>query len=260
MVKASELAALNHLPADHPRPCSVEWINRVTDKKLQRSSIEQLLRTFHLDIASPSVVQLHRTAGLRAVFRSDNERRAFAAKFAIAKKELIDGLSHRVTAVFDERRHAEQAILELKEAGIPYKAISLMFRASQFMDLEFKWPKGHSKRSVAGATAGGGVAGALLAMAVVWIPGIGPLAAAGSIASSVLTSYAAASAVLGATGGSIARMLTDHDVDGVVAAFYEEQILRGKIFVSVDMRVAKIGSRSVKKMLEQHSGRRFNRA
>ena len=35
----------------------------------------------------------------------------------------------------------------------------------------------------------------------------------------------------------MARMLTDHDVDGISATYYQEQVRKGKIFVSVDARV-----------------------
>jgi hypothetical protein len=259
VIKAAELAALNYLPPDHPRPSSVEWINRVTNKKLQRSSVDQLLRTYHLDIASPSIVRLHRTSGLRATFQSERERSAFAARFGRAREQLFDALSHNLISIFDERRKAEQAILALQEAGVPCQAISLMFRASQFLSVDFEWPKGHTKLSVASAAAGGGFAAAIFALAVVWIPGIGPLAATGAIASSALSSYATASAVLGATGGTIARMLTDHDVDGVLAAYCEEQILHGKIFVSVDTRSAKLPIRQIRELMRKYSGRRWSR-
>ena len=33
-------------------------------------------------------------------------------------------------------------------------------------------------------------------------------------------------------------MLSDHDVDGVSATYYERQIRHGKVFVSVDTRIA----------------------
>ena len=45
VIKVEELAALNYLAADHPRPSKVEWINRGTDQVLKSSSIEMLMRT-----------------------------------------------------------------------------------------------------------------------------------------------------------------------------------------------------------------------
>lgn len=244
MIKPEELAALNFLPPDHPRPQEVEWINRGTNQKLRRSSVDMLLRTLFRDVLSPSVVRLHRSSGLRTVFRTDRERERFAAAFADARAQERAGSLNLVTAMFNDRQTAERAVSELREAGIPDRSISLLWRASQFADTNVKWVEGHSKYSVASAVAGGGVAGAMLGVALLAVPGIGPVAAAGAIASSAFSSVAAVSAAIGATGGAIARMLTDHDVDDVAAAYYEQQIRRGKIFVSVDTRKAK-GQREI---------------
>jgi hypothetical protein len=73
-------------------------------------------------------------------------------------------------------------------------------------------------------------------------------------------SFAAASGVLGATGGAIARMLTDHDVDGVSASYYQEQIRRGKIFVSVDVRDAPEQRELARSILRGFEGRSSNSA
>jgi hypothetical protein len=260
VIKPEELSALNYLPPDHPRPQAVEWINRGTNQTLRPSSVDMLMRTLFVDVASPSVVRLHRTSGLRAVFTSDQERNTFATAFTAARQKLLGVESHHVTAIFNQLKEAEQAVVALKEAGIAPKSISLMFRASQFIDTTVKWREGHSKLSVAGATAGGGVAAVIFAMAVLAIPGIGPVAAAGAIATSAFHSFAAASGVLGATGGAIARMLTDHDVDGVSASYYQEQIRRGKIFVAVDVR-GKPGIRELARdILRKLHGRTSTRA
>jgi len=238
VIKAEQLATLNYLPSDHPRPIEVEWINRGTDQRLRQSSIDMLLRTLFKDVASPSVVRLHRSAGLRVMFKSDRERDQFASAFANAQKRETDSKLHIVTAIFDSREHAEQAVFALKKEGIPEKSVTLLWRASQFIDTESDWPEGHSKLSIAGATAGGGVAGAMLGVAILAIPGVGPVAAAGALAATAFSSVAAVSGIIGATGGAVARMLTDFDVDSVSASYYEQQIKRGKVFVSVDTRIA----------------------
>jgi len=259
VIKAEELAILNYLTPDHPRPQQVEWINRGTDQKLKRSSVDMLMRTLFRDVASPSVVKLHRSAGLRAVFRSDRERDTFAAAFAAARKR--DSMSSRflVTAIFDDREHAERAVSDLKQAGIPDKAISLLWRASQFMDTDVAWQQGASTLSVAGAVAGGGVAGAMLGVAILAIPGLGPVAAAGAIAAHAFSSVATVSGVIGAAGGAVARMLTDHDVDGVSASYYEQQIRRGKVFLSVDTSKMEDRRDEVRQILRQAGGRTSNR-
>ena len=255
VIKPEELAALNYLAPDHPRPRMVEWINRGTNQKLKSSSVDMLLRTLAQDVLSPSAVRLCRSAGLRVVFGTERERERFALEFAAARSHESAGKRYLLTALFDDREHAEQAVSQLKDAGIPEISISLLWRANQFMDANFQWGGGHSKRSVAGAVAGGGIAGAVLGVALLAVPGIGPVAAAGAIASSAVHSVASVSAAIGATGGAIARMLSDHDVDGVSASYYERQIRRGKIFVSVDTRIAERQRAAAQRILTAANGR-----
>lgn len=147
----------------------------------------------------------------------------------------------------------------LKDVGIPDNAISLLWRASRFLDTDVEWVEGHSKLSVAGAIAGSGVAGAMLGVAILAIPGVGPVAAAGALAASAFSSVAAVSGIIGATGGAIARMLTDHDVDGVSAGYYEQEIRRGKVFVSVDTRIALDQQDQALQILKSFGGRSATR-
>jgi len=239
VIKPEELLALNYLDPDFPRPVQGEWINRGTDQKLKTSTVEMLQRTLFRDMAPPSVVELHRSAGLRVMFRTDEDRNAFAAAFQDARRKEQKRRKNFITAIFDSREEAEAAVVALKASGIPEDHISLIWRVSQLEDSPTKWREGHSTLSVASAIAGGGVAGVLLGVAVLVIPGLGPVAAAGALAAAA-PSVAGVSGVIGATGGAITRMLDDHDVDGIAANYFEQQIRRGKFFVSVD--VAEVGS------------------
>lgn len=161
-------------------------------------------------------------------------------------------MNNVVSAVFDNREEARRAVTELRSAGIPEKAISLVGRPdeNEIQDDE----DGASKGTVAGAVAGGGVAGALLGVAALAIPGVGPLVAAGAIAASAIPTAAAIGAAAGATGGAIARMLSDHEVEGRDAEYYEEHISRGGIFVSVDTRLAEGTAESAQIILERCGG------
>ena len=142
-----------------------------------------------------------------------------------------------VSAVFDDRSDAQRAIDELRSAGIPDSAISLIGRTDEHAHADDD-DDGASKGSIAASTAAGGVGGAILGVAALAIPGVGPLAAAGAIAATALPTGAALGAAVGATGGAIARMLSDHDVDSEEAEFYEGRIESGGTFVSVDTRLA----------------------
>lgn len=254
MIKAEELMAINYLPSDHPRPRRVEWINRGTDQVLRPTTTAMLLRTIFQPVETPSVKRLHESSGLRIVFRTDEDRSSFASAFDAAldrekvKKDQVE------TAIFESRQKAEEAIEALHESGISPGAISLMCRISQFTDTEAEWPEGHTKSSIAGIVATSGVAGALLGTAFLFVPGVGAVAVAGAITASALASVASVSGIIGATGGAVAKMLTDHDVDGVSAAFYDQQIQRGKVFVSVDTQGVEMRAVVARQILAKHGG------
>lgn len=255
VIKAEDLRAINYLATDHPRPRSVEWINRGTDQTMRPTTTAMLLRTLYKTTRSPSVQKLHDSAGLRVVFRTEKDREAFAAAFRKACQQEQVLKDDVICAMFDDREAAEKAISGLRERGVPMRAISMLFRASQFMDTEAEWPEGHKPFSVAGAIAGGGVAGALVGLGVLLVPGVGPVAAGGAIAASALSSMASVSGVIGATGGALAKMLTDHDVDGVTATQYDDEIRRGKVFLSVDTRIAGGLGDTAAEIMERHGGR-----
>src|SRR4029450_2485203 len=156
-----------------------------------------------------------------------------------------------VSAVFDDRAEAERAVSELRSAGIPDDAISLVGRPDEHDGSD---RDGSSKSGVAAAGAGGGVVGAILGVAALAIPGVGPLAAAGAIAASAIPTAAGVGAAAGATAGAIARMLGDHEVEGRDAEYYEEHINRGGIFVSVDTRRAEGTADTAQVILERCGG------
>ncbi len=254
VIKAEELSALNYLDPDHPRPLLTEWINRGTDQKMRRTSIDLLLRTLTEDSTSPSVVRLHQTSGLRVIFATDKDRDAFATAFAGARTQMALRRDYVIATIFDSVDHAQEAVAALTAAGVPDQSISLMCRAGEFSpDGDKSW-RGHSKTSVAAAVAGGGLMGALMGIGMmVIVPGLGAVAAAGAIATS-LSSVASLSGIFGATGGAIAKMLTDNDVDGREANYYERQIRRGRVFVSVDTRIAPGLTGAVRRILKNNGG------
>ena len=159
-----------------------------------------------------------------------------------------------VSAVFDDRTEAERAVTELRSAGVPDSAISLVGRPDDHINDDDGDGDGAGTGSVVGAVAGGGVVGAILGVAALAIPGVGPLAAAGAIAASAAPTAAAVGAAAGATTGAIARMLTDHDVDRSDAEYYEQHIERGGIFVSVDTRLAEGHGETAETILYRNGG------
>ncbi|MBL4858254.1 MAG: hypothetical protein JKY36_03490 [Erythrobacter sp.] len=254
VVKAEELPALYYLDETHPRPSRLEWINRGTNQKLRRTTIEMLLRTLFAKVQTASVQKLHDSAGLRASFRNERERDRFSKAFQNARDELNREREHLVTAVFDHSDAANRAVAILSVEGVPDESISMLWRASEYLEEKYERATGYSPGSVAGAITGAGVAGAMLGVGILMIPGFGPVAVAGAIASSSIAPVAAVSSVIGATGGAIAKMLTDHDVDGVAATLYEREIKRGKIFVSVNTQTDGVDKAQVRRLLISQGG------
>ncbi|WP_156787244.1 hypothetical protein [Erythrobacter sp. SD-21] len=257
MVKAEELPALYYLDAAHPRPLTLEWINRGTDQKLRTTTVEMLLRTLFAGAQTPSVRKLHESAGLRASFRNERERMRFSKYFLKARAVMGRNREHVVTAIFDQSEAAERAVALLGVEGIRDEAMSLVWRASEYLERKYKRKKGYGPGGVAGAVTGAGVAGAMLGVGIMMIPGLGPVAVAGAMASSAIAPVAALGSVIGATGGAIAKMLTDHDVDGVSATLYEREIARGKIFLSINTKGEEVEPKEIRRLLASQGGHLF---
>lgn len=259
VVPTEDLGALNHLSLDCPRPGGSEWINRGTDRPLRPSSVDTLLRTLHNEIASKSIIELQRSAGLRLSFASESERRAFAAELVRANEVLARLRKTNCGATFDSLDTAKAAVGDLLEQGLRSDAISMLWRANLFIDPDVEWHEGHSNASVAGATLVGGLAGTAFALGLMLIPGVGPVAAAGALASGTLGAVASFGGVAGATGGAIAHMLTDQDVDGVAAMFYEEQVERGKVAVWVNLESTELPEKAIRTIFRSHEGNVYRR-
>jgi hypothetical protein len=148
-------------------------------------------------------------------------------------------MSKRIaSAVFDSRQEAERALTELRSAGINEDSISIIGRHGEQSDtsggIDHDDDAGEKAGDGAKGAVGGAIAGGLLGVAALAIPGVGPLAAAGAIASGAIPGAAAIGAGVGAVAGGLTGLLTDHGVDEEDARYYEEHINKGGYFLSVD--------------------------
>jgi hypothetical protein len=255
IIRPDELPALNFLASDHPRPLRADWINRGTNQLLRQQSVDMLLRTLFADILSPSAVKLHRSSGLRLEFASDSHRLEFSRSFATAKAHELESRTHHLTMVFDDRSIAALAAEQLVEEGVPKAAISMLWRAGQFIDTDHAWLEGHSLLSVAGATASGGIAGATIGLVLFAIPGFGQIAAIGGLAGAALSTTPAISAIVGATAAAIGKMFSDPDVDDVALNQYISDARHSRVFVSVDLREAEDTLSVTRSVMKRHGGR-----
>lgn len=169
------------------------------------------------------------------------------------------------SAVFDSRDEAQRAITELRSAGIPDNAISVVGRPDESNEFSgnrtYDNDQGDDAKSdvIKGAAIGTGT-GAVLGIAALAIPGVGPLAAAGAIAASAVPTAAAIGAGAGLAGGSIAGLLASHGVDEEDSKYYEERLNRGGIFVSVRADESGTSIEQARDILFRNGGHSASRA
>ena len=165
-----------------------------------------------------------------------------------------------VSAVFDSRSEAEVAVSELRTAGVNDSAISVIAQEDgKNISSDGNGEENDTGGFIAGTLAGAGV-GTLLGIAALAIPGVGPFVAAGAIASSAIPGAALTGAAIGAVGGGLTKMLTDHGVGDDDATYYEERINNGSVFVSVDTSDAIMSSDIASQILSRNGGHNSTRA
>ena len=171
-------------------------------------------------------------------------------------------MQRTITRLFNSHTEAMAAITDLEQAGVPHEDISLIASNGD------NWHAGHqhdrartdddddndtAEGAGTGAATGGlvgGAAGLLAGLGMLAIPGLGPVVAAGWLASTAVGVRAGAAAG-GATGGLLGALKdAGHSDDD--AQVYAEGVRRGGSLVSVrtdDMRTAEI-----ERILARHAG------
>src|SRR5918997_2782141 len=135
-----------------------------------------------------------------------------------------------VVGVFDGPNHAEMALNELKNAGFSPNQVSVVAKDNrETRDMVESTGMG-AEGAGTGAFLGGitgGILGWLVGIGALMIPGIGPVVAAGALATTL------GGAALGAVAGGIVGALVDAGVPEEDARGYEEHVRRGSILLTV---------------------------
>ena len=132
-----------------------------------------------------------------------------------------------ITKVYDRHEQARQAVSELEAAGIASSDISLLANkhvSAQYADVD------DASEAAAGVGIGavvGGTAGLLASIGLLAIPGLGPVVAAGWLASTAVGAVAG-----GATGGIVGALVAA-GVHEEHAHVYSEAVRRGGTLLSV---------------------------
>lgn len=134
-----------------------------------------------------------------------------------------------VIGVFDKQGNAEQALKQIKKAGISEDKISMVVR-----DEENNNNANYMNQNLTNGTATGGALGGLAGLAAsmgaLAIPGIGPILAVGPIAAGLS----------GAAAGGIAGGLVDMGIPEERGNYYENEVKSGKILAAVETEEDKV--------------------
>ena len=144
-----------------------------------------------------------------------------------------------ISRLYDDYNVAARVVDELERAGIPHDDISIVAsnaegwydrdRTTSRVDRDHDGRDDRAEGAAAGAGIGatlGGVAGLLAGLGLLAIPGIGPVVAAGWLAST------AAVAAAGGTAGGLIGALTQSGVTEREANVYAEGVRRGGTLVT----------------------------
>lgn len=140
-----------------------------------------------------------------------------------------------IVGLFKNASDADQAVKALRDAGFTDAEISVLARDEVLSDYEDVGPGEGAAVGAAGGAVVGGITGLLMGLGALAIPGIGPIIAAGTLATALGSAAAgtAVGAVTGAVTGGIVAALVDMGVPEEDANFYAEGVKRGGVLVSV---------------------------
>ncbi|QOZ73755.1 hypothetical protein [Bradyrhizobium arachidis] len=161
-----------------------------------------------------------------------------------------------ISRLYDSYADAQRAVTNLETAGVPHSDLSIVANNSDSwystdnkkVDRDRDGVDDRAEGAATGAGIGaglGGAAGLLAGLGLLAIPGLGPVVAAGWLASAALVATAGA-----ATGGLIGA-LTQAGVSHEDAALYAEGVRRGGTLVSA--RVPEADRARIEAILDQSS-------
>jgi len=167
-----------------------------------------------------------------------------------------------ISAVFDSQSEAERAAADLRRAGVPESAFSVVARhgdnATTASGDGVVTDDSHT--NLLRGILGGGALGTGLAIAALAIPGVGPLVAAGAIAAAAIPGAAAIGAVAGAAVGTLNETLKDHGVDDSDLDYYNGHIEKGGVFLSVDTSMGGVDGERIRDILHSNGGHNASRS
>lgn len=145
-----------------------------------------------------------------------------------------------VIGIFDERDDAETAVADLRNSGFSPKDISILMKDENSRERIIRSGDTFGDSTLSGAAIGGvvgGLAGLLISIGAIAIPGIGAVLIGGPLAAALgLTGAAATTVSAAATGvlaGGLIGALRGIGLSAEDAQIYEERVRSGAILVAI---------------------------
>lgn len=166
--------------------------------------------------------------------------------------------TNRVSAIFNDRSSAEQAVNALRGLGVGESQLSIIAKHDQTGTIAGS-PAAAEAADTAGDVTKGTVAGmgvgALFGIAAALIPGVGPFITAGTLLTSALGAVgggAVAGAVVGGATGAVSSALARAGYDEHEANYYGGAVEQGGTLVVVD--TTGLNDAGVRDVLRQYGG------
>lgn len=177
-------------------------------------------------------------------------------------------MANIISAVFDSRQDAQDAVDWLRRQGVPDAAISVASQRGSDVDPSIGdlGAEAHDdaaddaadagKGALTGVGIGAGV-GALFGLAAAAIPGVGPFITAGALSAALGPTLggAAAGAIVGGTSGGLAGALSHWGLNETESRYYAGEVERGGTFVGVDLERSGVSAETVRDAFRQYHGR-----
>lgn len=138
-------------------------------------------------------------------------------------------MTQTLTGLFDSYDDAKRAVKDLEAAGVPHRDVSIVANNARGEHAAAEAGEDAGKGAGIGAAVGG-VGGLLAGLGLLAIPGLGPVVAAGWLASTALG--LAGGAAIGAAAGGLVGALTHSGVPEDDAHVYAEGVRRGGSLVT----------------------------
>ncbi|HEY9608584.1 general stress protein [Allocoleopsis sp.] len=148
------------------------------------------------------------------------------------------GRIQRAVGIFSNRRDAEDALTELRDAGFDMNKFSVIVKnadandrigGAEVSDRKEEQMEGATKTGATTGAVTGGLIGLIGGLSLLAIPGVGPVAEAGVVLANTILGSA-----IGAAGGAIVGALIGWGVPEERAKYYDDRVSQGDYLIVLE--------------------------